>query len=194
MPGNAALDLRMTVDEFLVWESGDDRRYQLIDGVIQMMAPCSAAHSALISRLSRLIDTALDALPRCRVGAEAGIWPPDSRDRYFVADLAVTCIPHERGQIPTSDPILVVEILSPSTEAEDRRIKLPAYQRIPSVREIVLVAQDRPAVEVYRQSGDGDWRCDPIEGKDSVLRLGSIDLGVPLRDVYRGLTLDADSE
>lgn len=185
------LDRRLTIDEFLAWKPDDDRRYQLIDGVVRAMAPTRRAHGRLVAALSRFIGNHLADSARCAVETEPGITVPDSDRTFFVADLAVSCAPHDPAEIATPDPILIAEILSPSTEAEDRRIKVPAYLRIPTLREIVLLAQDRPAVEVLRRRDGAEWLQDGVRGLDGVLRLESIDLAFPLASLYRGLSVQS---
>ncbi len=124
---------RMSLDEFLRWDDGTDTRYELVDGFPVAMAPPAEAHRILAMRLGLRIDTALQNRRPCNVQIEAGVLRPDRADLYYVADLAVTCRPNEPGRQAIVDPILIVEILSPSTERHDRRIKLPVYRQIESV-------------------------------------------------------------
>jgi len=189
MAVNAVLDRPMTVAEFLEWEPGDGRRYQLVDGRPVAMARESRAHGSLIIALGGEIRAHLRSNPRCIVETDAGIIPPDQDRNYFVADIAVSCAPHTQGQIATPQPIVIVEVLSPGTEAEDRRIKVPAYRTIPSVREIALIPQDRPAVTVERRGSGSAWIVEQVAGLDGVLRLDSLDFAVPLAELYRGLDI-----
>ncbi|NBC31628.1 MAG: hypothetical protein GVY13_03025 [Alphaproteobacteria bacterium] len=190
MAVNAVLDRPMTVAEFLEWEPGDGSRYQLIDGRPVAMAPGKAFHSAMIARLTRRIGNHLDGARRCEVLNEAGIVPLNQDRNYFVADIAVSCTPLRLDHAAAPEPILIVEVLSPGTEAEDRRVKVPAYRTIPSVQEIALVAQDSAAVTVERRGGGGTWVVDQVAGLDGVLRLDSLDFVLPLAELYRGLDID----
>src|SRR5216683_982548 len=120
---------RMTLEEFLRWDDGTDTRYELIDGFPVAMAPPAEAHRILAERLVSRIDAALAGRRPCNAQIEPGVGRPDRADSYYVPDIAVTCEPNEPGRQAMLDPILIVEILSPSTERSDRRLKMPAYQK-----------------------------------------------------------------
>src|SRR5436853_2679349 len=126
----------MTLEEFLQWADGTATRWELIDGVPYAMAPPAVAHGRLRIRLGARIDAALSSRPPCFVQSEAGIVRPDRRDTFYVADLAVSCTPAEAGQQITPEPVLIIEVLSPTTIAEDLQEKIPDYLKIPSVREV----------------------------------------------------------
>ena len=130
---------RMTVAELLRWEDGTDTRYELLGGSPVAMAPPAIAHGILALRLGARIDAALRSRPPCFGQSEAGIVRPDRDDTCYVADLAVSCSPPERGQQLLQDPLLIVEILSPGTAMYDRQTKVADYRRIPSVEEILLI-------------------------------------------------------
>ncbi len=120
----------MTLAEFLEWDDGTDRRYELLDGLPVMMAPATEAHGEIaISLGSR--NSAVGCSSPCRVISEAGITIPDRADTYYVADLAVTCAPREPGRRMVAEPVLVVEVLSPSTSQVDRWRKVADYRTLP---------------------------------------------------------------
>ena len=137
--GEAAARL-LTVDEFLAWDDGTDRRHQLLRGVVTMMAPPQAVHGRLVSRLDRLLGRGLQ--PPCEPVTEAGIKPAHRGDTYYQADLAVTCRPLERGQVYLVDPVLIVEVLSPSTAATDRLLAAAAARNEAEARTTSAAAQD----------------------------------------------------
>src|SRR5262252_4646829 len=132
----------MTLDEFLRWDDGTETRYELISGFPVAMAPPAAAHRMLAMRLGSRIDAALSRRRPCNAQIEAGVVRADRSDTYYEADIAATCEPHEFGQQALKEPFLIVEVLSPSTERHDRRLKLPAYRQIGTVQEILLIASD----------------------------------------------------
>jgi len=174
---------RMTLAEFLEWDDGSDRRYELLDGIPVMMAPSLEAHGELAARLTIEIGTRLQ--PPCRVISEAGIVIPDRADTYYVADLAVTCAPREPGRRMVVEPVLVVEVLSPSTGQVDRWRKVADYRTLPSVQEILVVFSDERRVEIQRRTPDG-WRVEDLIGKAELI-LASCDERIPLTAVYRDL-------
>ncbi|MCG5242193.1 Uma2 family endonuclease [Azospirillum doebereinerae] len=183
---------RMTLDEFLVWSDGTDTRYELIDGVPVAMAPSYGAHQIIAGNIGRHIGNALEARPPCHARSEAGILKPNSFRSYFQADLAVTCTPHRHGQYDTPNPVVIVEVLSRSTEDHDRKVKLPVYRAIPSVQEIVLVHSDFLFVEVHRRLDDTRWQSDLLVDSDAVLRLDSVAVEIPLPALYANVELGPD--
>jgi Uma2 family endonuclease len=120
-----------SLDEFLAFDDGTETRHELFDGQIFAMAPASDIHGALVMRLARRIGNALR--PGREVIAEAGIVPPERAHSWYQADLAVTCAGLTGRQF-VAEPVLIVEVLSPSTAATDRERKLPDYRAIPSLR------------------------------------------------------------
>ena len=182
---------RMTLDEFLRWDDGTDTRYELIDGFPVAMAPPAEAHRILAMRLGSRIEAKLSSRRPCNAQIEPGVVRPDRVDSYYVPDIAVTCEPNEPGRQAMVDPILIVEILSPSTERSDRRLKLPAYQEIPSVCEIVLLDADSHHTEVYRREND-HWGIELVRGPGSALYLASVDLRVSMFELYQGIAMPAE--
>ena len=179
---------RMTVAEFLRWEDGTDTRYELLAGFPVAMAPPAVAHGILALRLGARIDAALRSRSPCFGQSEAGIVRPDRNDTCYVADLAVTCTPPERGQQLVQDPLLIVEILSPATALFDRQTKVSDYRRIPSVEEILLIDSASIFAEVLRREGDR-WITEIVRGPQATLSLASIGLTATMSDLYEGIDL-----
>jgi len=185
---------RMTLAEFFAWNPEDTavRSWQLIDGEPVAMAPATEAHGALQIEIGRLLGNHLLAQGGpCRVISEAGIVPRVRSDRnYRVPDLGVTCAPPS-SRLMVADPILLIEILSPSNEVETWA-NIWAYTTIPSVMEILILSSTKVEADLLRRRGDGSWPEIPerVEA-DEKLTLDSIDFTVPLRDVYRTTALAA---
>jgi Uma2 family endonuclease len=183
---------RMSVAEFLRWEDGTDTRYELRGGVIVAMAPPAPAHGFLAARLCARIEGVLRSRRPCMVQIEAGIARPDRDDTCYVADLAVTCEPPVRGDQLLRDPILIVEVLSPSTGLYDRQAKVSDYRRIPSVEEVLLIDSASIFAEVLRREGDR-WITEIVRGPQATLSLASIGLTATMSDLYEGIDLSAES-
>ena len=181
----------MTLEEFLCWDDGTETRYELIAGFPVAMAPPAEAHSMLAVYLVSKIEAMLSARRPCRALIEAGITRPDRADTYFVADIAATCAPVEPGRQATEDPFLIVEILSPSTERLDHRVKLPAYRQIETVQEIMLVASDDAYAEIHRRAGP-QWITEILRGRQALLSLASVPIEIPLSDLYEGIALEEE--
>lgn len=178
----------MTLKEFLRWEDGTDTRYELIGGVTVAMAPPSGPNGAFVIRLGARIDAALAARRPCRAITGAGVLHPDRADTFFVADIGVTCAPYDRRQHVAS-PILLVEILSPSTERHDRLTKIPAYQRILSVQEILVVDSGARYAALHRRQGD-QWLIRISRGDEGIIALASVGIEIPLAELYEGFIFD----
>lgn len=178
----------MTVDEFLDWEDGTDTRYELIGGFPLAMAPPREVHGVLTAELARRIGGALVARRPCRVSVEAGIVLTDRADTFYVADLAVTCAPYDARRQYVQDPILIVEILSPSTERHDTRIKLPAYRSIASVQEILLLDSDARFAQLHRRQGE-QWITELVHG-EAMLPLATVGIEISMAELYDGLVFE----
>lgn len=182
----------MTLEEFLRWDDGTDTRYELIAGFPVAMAPPMEAHGTLAAFITARLENRLASRRPCRAVVEAGVLHPDRSDMFFVADVAVTCAPREPRRQYLQDPILVVEVLSPSTERHDRRTKVPAYQRIASVEEILLVDSESRYAELHRRQGE-QWVIQLIIGDSGVISLASVGGEIPMAELYEGLTFAEDA-
>jgi Uma2 family endonuclease len=178
-------ELRMTLAEFLRWNDGTDARYELVDGRIVSMAPPNDAHGTVVASIGFEIGNQLR--PPRRVATGAGILRPNRDDSYYVADLGVTSGPAADTRQHLPEPVLIVEVLSPSTEDHDRGRKVPDYREIPSLQEILVVASQACRVELWRREGD-HWRVEDLIGEATV-RLESCDVSIPLAAIYAGVDL-----
>ena len=142
---------RMTVEEFLDWHDGTDTRHELIDGVVVAMSPPSGHHSIIVGNAGYEIKRRLRS--PCRVLVEAGLTL--SNDTCIRADAAVSCEKMSAKQL-MREPVLLVEVLSPSTRRDDLGFKVPAYQELASVREIWAIDSEERSVRVWRRSGE-EW-------------------------------------
>ena len=182
----------MTLTEFLSWDAEDPtgQPWQLIDGEPRAMAPGSETHAALQGEIgARLRNHLIEGGSRCRLLSQPGIVPRVRANRNFrIPDLAVTCAPPALG-LMVPDPILLIEILSPSNEAQTRA-NIWAYTTIPSVQEIVAVHSTRIEAELLRRNADGSWPEEPdILTGSNTLVLASIDFATDLAALYRSTAL-----
>jgi Uma2 family endonuclease len=167
----------MTVDEFLAWDDGTDTRHELADGVIRAMSPPAGPHATVMANVIVVVHAALRARRPCRPQAEAGVRIDDHT--MWQADVAVTCKPTARE---TLDPLLVVEILSPSTRTHDLGRKLNDYKSVASVQEIWMVDSERRWLQLWRQDGD-QWVAQDLVG-GSVFESPVLSTTVELDDLY----------
>lgn len=182
----------MTVQAFLAWDPGDGATYELVDGIPHAMAPGSNVHAYLQNELGRLIGNHLRTRrSACDVLANPGIVPHlMSAHNFRVPDLGVTCTPLAPGQAALSDPVLLIEILSPGNQAKTWA-NVWTYTSIHSVREILVLSSTAVAAEVLRRTPDGSWPEAPEPVRDGVLRLASIGIEVMFAELYARTGLSA---
>jgi len=183
----------MTVDDFLRWEDGTDTRYELVGGFVVAMAPPSPAHGRLAARLGGRIDAALRGRSPCAVQSEAGIVRPDRNDTCYVADLAVSCEQLRPEDRLIRNPLLIVEVLSPSTAALDRQSKVADYRQIASVQEILLIDSETVFAEILRREGDR-WTTEIVRAPTATLSLSSVPLSIRMAELYEGIPLPEPRE
>ena len=181
----------MNLPAALGWDSGDGsgRLWQLRDGVPEAMAPASETHGAIQAELGRLLGNhLLDTGRPCRVVTTPGIVPRvRAGENLRIPDLAVTCAPPGSNRL-TTDPVPVVEILSPSN-AEQPWANVWAYTTIPSVTEILVVASTERRAELLARGADGTWPA-TAETVSDTLRLDNVGLTLPLISLDRTIVLD----
>ncbi len=187
--------VRMTVDEFLAWEPGDGRKWELVDGELRAMAPAKPTHAFLQNEMAALLRNHLLAQEStCRSATEPGIVPGvQAGHNVLVPDLAVTCTPGDGDEEGTiSAPVLIVEILSPSNQAETWK-NVWAYTSIPWVQEVPVLHSTRIGADLLRRGPDGAWPTDPSAVASGELILDSIGFRMPLADIYRTTRLHRTS-
>jgi Uma2 family endonuclease len=181
------LPAAMTAAEFLDWNPQDSDRWELIDGTPQAMAPASPRHGAIQNEAGRLIGNHLaEARPACRVIIEPGIQPKVRANvNVRVPDLAVTCAEWNPDERLLHNPVVVIEILSPSNKA-DTWANVWSYVTIPSVLEILVLHTADVQADLLRREADGTWPDNPVplvRGDD--ITLESIGFTMSLAAFYR---------
>lgn len=191
MSAFAKVPVTMSAQEFLAWNPDDGQAWQLVDGEPQAMSPANRTHGTLQSEMARVIGNhLLDLDSPCSVVTEPGIVPHvQSSHNVRIPDLAVTCAPYDTEEPTLTDPILVIEILSPTNQAQTWA-NVWAYTTIPSVREIVVLRTVTIAADLLRRQPDGTWPREPERITDGNLVLDSISLPTPLAGLYRRTRLN----
>jgi Uma2 family endonuclease len=178
----------MTVAEFQAWQPDEhpERRWQLFDGEPVSMAPATENHGRIQAEAAFLLTAHLrERRPGCDVVVAPGVVPRiRSATNHRVPDLGVTCSPPSGGQF-VADPVLLIEILSPSNAALTRA-NVWASTTIPSVQEILLLDSVAVEAELLRRGADGSWPEAPVSlGAEDDVELASIGFRAPLRGFYR---------
>ncbi len=176
----------VTPDEYLAAERLSDYRSEYLDGGVYPMTGGSVNHNQITFNLALELGVQLRPRP-CRVlGVDLKVRLPSS-PKFFYPDLVAVCGElqfHDERRDIILNPDLVVEVLSPSTEAFDRGAKFRAYQTIESLKEYVLVSQNEPLIEQFIRNGDGEWKYKSAAGLESSLALPSIECTLNLSAVY----------
>jgi Uma2 family endonuclease len=175
----------LTAEEYLALERQAETRSEYIEGEMVAMTGGTWAHGLVIGNLVYSLKSRLQ-------GGSCSVIPSDLRVRtspeiYSYPDVVVICgepsFADGQGDILTN-PILIVEVLSPSTESYDRGRKFESYQLLDSLKEYVLVAQDRPRVEHFLRQDGHVWLYTEVSGLDSSVSLTSIGCQIPLAEIY----------
>jgi len=176
---------RLSPEEYLRIDRAADYRSEYVDGEMFAMSGGSNRHSFLITRLSKELQDAVEEAG-CEVATATLRLQVDPKGPYFYPDLMVVCGDHssELTDIVTN-PILIVEVLSPSTERWDRTGKFDHYKRLKSLQQYVLVSQDEMRVEWFTRRADGMWMYESASGEEGVCTLRSINATFPLARLYR---------
>ena len=146
--------------DYLAYEAQSPVRLEYIAGEIFAMTGASIRHNVIAGNLFAELRTHLKGTP-CRALIEAVKLPLRKEQSYFYPAVMVTCEVRlqelDSQQQIVEAPLVVIEILSPTTEATDRREKLRAYRTLPSLKEYLLVSQEQAQVEIYRRRRDIGW-------------------------------------
>lgn len=172
--------------EYLRHERLASERSEYHDGTIVAMSGTSRAHSRIVTNLARLLDTQLLDGPCNTYTSELRVSVRGGKG-YYYPDVVVSCGEEEfeDGQFDTlTNPVLIIEVLSPSTEVFDKGDKFFAYKGIVSLREYVLVSQTTRRVEVFRRLSDGTWIYNSWPFADEPVTLESISCTLTLDQIY----------
>jgi Uma2 family endonuclease len=177
----------LTEAEYLALEETAPIRHEFVAGEAYAMSGGSQRHNRISLNAASLLLSRLAGKP-CQVFM-SDVKLHIARDSaYYYPDVMVACSEQaaaaNESQV-VSDPVLVIEVLSPTTEATDRREKLAAYRRLPSLQEYALVSQDSQQIEIYRRQGDIGWLYITYEPGDT-LELASVGVTLPISDLYAG--------
>lgn len=179
----------VSIEDYLDGEKDSPIRHEYVDGHVFAMAGASDRHNRIaINFTSRLNDRLGDG--PCAVFMSDMKVMLDA-NTYYYPDVVVACDPPGGDRYTRRQPILVIEIISHTTERTDRFEKLPAYKGISGLKECVLIAQDQMFVEIHR-SIDGQWRTEILTKPEDELRLDSV--GLTLAEIYHNADIDSPSQ
>lgn len=174
-----------TYAEYLADEEKSDVKHEYLDGIVYAMSGGTPEHGALAMSLARLVGNALQGQP-CRVfSSDVRVRVVDTSLSTY-PDLTIACGKLEVAaddKHAITNPRVLFEVLSPSTEAYDRGAKFAHYRRIPSLAAYVLIAQDEPRIEVYFRNADGDWVLHEARRGERI-KINTLDISLSVDEVY----------
>jgi Uma2 family endonuclease len=183
---------RYTVAEYLELEEKAEFKSEFVDGEIIPMAGASANHNKIALNFCRLFPLSIDGQEYDTFMSDMRLWLPDHK-RYTYPDVVVVAgssIFTDDKQTAITNPCLIVEILSNSTQGYDRADKFKLYRSIPSFAEYILIYQNSYSVDQYNKQKDGRWILTEYLGEDAVLKLESISFEISLQDLYKRVTFE----
>jgi Uma2 family endonuclease len=189
---------RFTVEEYLKIDSDSQIRHEYVQGQIIDMAGGTDEHSRIIVNVIGELRNRLRGKP-CQ--------PRDGNLRvrfgrkviYGYPDALIICgqpqfDPVAAGNTTLLNPRVLIEVLSETTEAYDRGLKFERYREIESFEEYVLIAQDRPSVEVYRRQPSGLWTLQPYLGVEASAGIFAAGIELPLAEIYAGIDFPPETQ
>ena len=182
---NAMTQPKLTLEAFLAWEDAQAEKHEFHRGEVFAMVGARRTHGCVVGNLVRHFGNQLSGSP-CRVFHE-GMKVQIATDTVLYPDVFVTC---DKADLATEmifrAPTLVLEVLSPSTQAYDRSQKFALYRAIPSLQEYILVDPDTRRIEAFRRGTDNLWVLHDMS-EAVVMEAASIGASVALSDVFDGI-------
>ena len=174
-------------DDYLgVEREAVDTKHEYVAGHVYAMTGASYHHNLIAANLVRRLGNQLDAGP-CTVLSNDMRVRVEAADASTYPDVVALCdepaFHDERSDVLTN-PILLIEVLSPSTEGYDRGGKFALYRALPSLRQYILVAQDRYSVDVFTRRDDNRWVLTAYSDPDDLIRFDAIACAVPMSEIY----------
>jgi Uma2 family endonuclease len=195
---SATPDDYLSPEEYLAWEQKQPTRHEYVDGQIYAMAGVSKSHARITKNITFQLERHLFESACEPYTTDVKLEVKTHQRRYYYPDVAVTC---EAGDEDPEDaylilrPILIFEVLSPSTKRTDKVEKFNAYQHIVGLLEYVIVAQDQMRVEIYRHQQAGElWQGEVFTEPEQEVTFQAVGLTVNLASIYRRVIFPLPSE
>lgn len=184
--GLAKLKPYLSVEDYLTGENDGKIRHEYIYGEVYAMAGSSDRHNRISGNIFVKIFSKFSGSGKCQVFMTDMKLQADAETFYY-PDIFVACDNPDRYF--RREPILIIEVLSPSTESIDKREKLKVYRQIPTLREYAIIAQDKVLVELHRKNEDGMWIKEMFNSIEENIEFQSVELNISLSEIYLGVDL-----
>jgi Uma2 family endonuclease len=173
--------VKFTIEEYLEMEKTSPVRHEFLAGQIYAMAGASKRHNQIALNCASRLKTVLRG--KCQVFMSDIKLYIEELDTFYYPDVMVSCDTQDDDKYAVKNPTLIIEVLSESTAAIDRREKALAYQRIKDLHEYILISQDERKIEIYRRDQKGYWWYEEI-GEDGFLKFESVPVEMAMDEIY----------
>lgn len=171
-------------DNYLEMEQQSDIKHEYVNGIVSVMAGASRRHNLLTLALGSMLRSHLRGTGCQTFTSDMKVNASHKGNTiFYYPDIMVSCSRESNNAYVEDHPQIIIEVLSPSTEARDRMEKLAAYTAISSLKEYVLVHQDRVAIDLYQNTGSG-WEVIRYTQEQELIHLISIDFSSTLQEIY----------
>ncbi len=183
---NVQLEPRMEKPEFLTWVQTHEGRYELVGNRVVMMTGGSRGHAILVRRLAAALEKRLDGSRWTVLTSDFGVDVGPSTVRY--PDVVVDVAGGRFKDLTATAPVLIAEVISPSSAKEDLGAKAEEYLRLPSLSAYLVLGQDEPRARVWAR-GAGGFSPEPkvLDGYGAVIKIGSLGIDLLLAEIYAGI-------
>ena len=184
--------VRLTAEQYLAWEETNFEKHEYIDGEVRCMTGATGKHNRIMSSTNTAIGRQLDDSDCFLLSSEMKV--RSGNTRYLYPDLCAVCGEEKyekENAMVLLNPVLIVEVTSPSSIDYDRGEKRDFYFDLPSIQAYLIIDQHRLYAELYTRAETG-WHLQAFDSIDAVVPLESLECELPLAQVYRGITFSDD--
>ena len=185
------LKTKISVEDYLEREKMSPAKHEFVEGEVYAMAGTSDTHNLIAGEVYALLLSHLRGSKCQPFFGEIKVRV--TRNIYYYPDVLISCEENPEDPYFRNEPILIIEVTSPSTKDIDRREKLFFYQNMPSVQEYVVIDQHKMNVEVHRRQPNGGWITYYFNEPDEVAEFASVELSIPLPDLYRRVKFEKNA-
>ncbi len=177
-----------TIHEYLALEEAADVKHEFDNGAVIAMSSGTFQHSQITVNLTSELRTRLKGSP-CQTLESNMRLRVKNAGKYVYPDITVICNKpvfdsDDLKQTTITNPTVIIEVLSQSTERYDRGKKFDAYRELPTLREYVLISQDEPRVDIYQRRDDGQWVFKWFQGMEQSAEFESLGISIPMHEIY----------
>jgi len=182
---NAVPQKLTSVREFFSWLAGQEGRFELVNGQVRMMTGATNSHNQVKNNLTIALTPSARNCGCRSTTSDTGVQTGPHGIRY--PDVVVDCGPQSPTAMTVDNPVILIEVSSPSTRGTDLSVKLYEYQNLQSVQMIIQIEPDLVDVAVHRRSPEGGWLLEVYESLDAVIDLPPLKASLAVADIYFGI-------